>query len=90
MLKKYLITLKNIVEENLSQEFKFKNIEKIKNYFIEEIDQNKLIGKKHKKVCPVLNYIEHLLISSSTVTGFTSISAFTFLVGVHIRITCSA
>ena len=34
------------------------------------------MSKKHKKVCGVLNYIEHLLSFVSTVTGCLSISAF--------------
>ena len=38
------------------------SIDETKNYFIEEIKQNKLMSKKHKKVCNILNYIEHLLI----------------------------
>ena len=29
-----------MVEENLSQEFRLKNIYKIRNYFFEEIEQN--------------------------------------------------
>ena len=29
-----------MVEENFSQEFRFRNIEEIKKYFIKEIDQN--------------------------------------------------
>ena len=37
-------------EENISQEFRFKKIDKIKNYFNEEIKQNLLISKKHKKI----------------------------------------
>ena len=43
-------------DENLSQEFRFKNIDKAKNYFIEEINKNELMSK----VCRVLNYIELL------------------------------
>ena len=35
-------------EENISQEFRLKNIEKISNYLIEEINQNDLISKKYK------------------------------------------
>ena len=35
---------------------------------------------KHKKVCRVLNYIEHLLILISTVNGCVSIWAFTSLI----------
>ena len=37
-----------------------------------------------------MNYIEHLLILSSTVTGCISISAFASLVGIPIGITSSA
>ena len=40
-------------------------------------DRNELISKKHKKVCRVLNYIEHSLVLISTITGCISISAFT-------------
>ena len=36
-------------EENVNQEFRLKNIEEIKIYFIKEIDQNELMTKKHKK-----------------------------------------
>ena len=49
-------------EENISQEFTLKNIEKIKNQFIKEIDQNDLISKKYKKVSTILNYIDTVLL----------------------------
>ena len=52
------------------------------------------MSKKHEKVLYYfvrgLNYIEHLLISMSTVTGCVSISAFASLVGIPIGITSSA
>ena len=57
---------KNLVEENISQEFRLKNINETRNYFIEEINQNELMTKKHK------SYFEHLLILVSTVTGCVS------------------
>ena len=38
-----------MVEENISQEFRFKNIDETRNYFLEEIKQNELMSKKHKK-----------------------------------------
>ena len=38
--------------------------------------ENDLISKKHKKVCGILNFTEHLLILASTVTGSVSISNF--------------
>ena len=38
-----------MTEENISKEFRLKNIDEAKNYFIKEIKQNGLISKKHKK-----------------------------------------
>ena len=76
--------------ENLSQEFRLKNIDETRNYLIEEINWNQLISKKHKMVCTTLNYIEHFLILGSAVTGCVSISAFSSLVGIPIVITGSA
>ena len=35
-----------MTEENISQEFILKNVDKTRNYFIEEIDQNELLSKK--------------------------------------------
>ena len=34
------------------------------------------MSEKYKKICNYLNYVEHLLILVSTVTGCVSISAF--------------
>ena len=38
-----------MTKENISQEFRLKNIDEIRNYFIEQMNQNELIKKKHKK-----------------------------------------
>ena len=46
--------------------------------------------RKHKKVDMVLNYIEHLLISVSTIPGCDSISDFASLVSVPLGVTTSA
>ena len=43
--------------ENISQEFRLKNIDQTRNYLIKEINRNKLMSKKHKKICTTLNYI---------------------------------
>ena len=56
-------------EENISQEFRLKDIGETRNYFLEEIEQNELMSEKHKKVCTTLNYIEHFLILASVITG---------------------
>ena len=71
-----------MVEENISQEFRLKNIDETRNYFLEEIKQNQLISKKHKKICKTLNHIEHFVILASIITGCISISAFTSLLGI--------
>ena len=47
------------------------------------------MSEKHKNTCKYLNYVEHLLILASTVTGCVSISAFTSLVAVPVGITSS-
>ena len=46
-----------MAEENVSQEFRLKNIGETINYFLEEIKQSELMSKKHKKVCTNLNYL---------------------------------
>ena len=51
-----------MTEEKINREFRLKNKEEIRNYFIEEKNQNELMSMKHKKVCRVLNYIKHALI----------------------------
>ena len=71
-------------------EFRKQKIDQIRNYLIEEIIQNGLMCKKHKKVRGVLNYIEHSLIVIYIITGCVSISAFASLVGIPIGITISA
>ena len=76
-------------EENMNQEFRLQKIGKIRNYLIEEINRNKLMSKKHK-VCRILNYIDHLVITISAITGCVSISAFTSLVGITIGVISSA
>ena len=77
-------------EEKTNQEFRLKKIEEIRNFLIEEINRIELMCKKHKKVCRVLNYIDHSLIVISTITGCVSISAFASLVGIPVGITRSA
>ena len=55
--------------KDASQEFRLKNIDKARNYLLEETKQNKLMSKKHKKVCTILNYIEYPLILASPIMG---------------------
>ena len=79
-----------MVKQNISQEFKLKNINETRNYFLEEIEQNESISRKLKKVRTTLNYVKHLLILASAIIGYISISAFASLLGIPIGITNSA
>ena len=36
-------------QENLSQEFRLRNIDETRNYFVKEIKQNELMSNKQKK-----------------------------------------
>ena len=74
----------------MSQEFTLKSIIKIRNYFLEEIEQNEMMSRKHEKVSTTLNYFEQFLNLASTITGYISISAFASLIGIPIGITNSA
>ena len=78
------------MEENTCQKFRLKNIDETTNYLIEEIIQNELISKNHKKAFTFLNCVEHILILCPTIPEYVSISAFTSLVGILIEITSSA
>ena len=73
----------------MSQEFRFKNIDETRDYFLEEIKQNQLTSRNQKAICTALNYIEHFLILTSTIAGYISISAFAYLLGISIGITSS-
>ena len=68
----------NMAEENISSEIQLKNRDETRNYFLEEIEQNKLMCRKHEKVCTTLNYIEYFLILVSIITGYISFSNFCF------------
>ena len=70
-----------MTEEDMIQEFRFKNIEKT-NYFTKEIDQNELMSTKNEKVCMILNYIECVFILVFTVSKCISISPFASLVDI--------
>ena len=70
-----------MVEENISQEFRLKNIGDTRSYFLKQIQQNELMSRKHEKVFTILNYIVHVLTLASTITGCIWISAFASLLG---------
>ena len=75
-----------MTDESISREFRLKNINETRNYYIEEISLNEMMSKKHEIVCRVLNCVKNLLISVSTETGYVSISDFASLIGVPVGI----
>ena len=77
-------------EENVSQKFRLKNINEIRDYLIEERNQNELMSKKQEKVCTTLIYTEHFLVLASTITGFVFTATFASLIGIPLEITNSA
>ena len=79
-----------MAEEKISQEFRMKNIDETRNYFLEEIKQNELMSRNHKTSCTTLNYIAHCLILASKTTGCISISTFASLIVIPIVITSHA
>ena len=80
----------NMTGGNISQEFRLKEVDEKRNYFIEEVKQNKLISKKHKKIFRTLNQTDHLFILVSTVTGCVSVSPCTSLVSIPVGTANSA
>ena len=91
-IRKYIIKSKKkkVKKEKVNKEFRLKNIDETGNYLIEKINGNELMSKKHEKVYIVLNYIEHLLVLISTISGCVFISNFASLVGFSIGIPSSA
>ena len=70
----------------MSQEFRLKNIDETWDYFLEEIEQNKLMSRKHKRVFTTLNYIKYFLILTSTITGCIWVSDFASLLDISIGV----
>ena len=75
-----------MVEKNISQEFRLKNVDETRNYLFKEINRNELISKNTETFVRT----EYFLILSSTITGWISISSFSSLVGILLGITSSA
>ena len=71
-------------KENMSQESRLKNIDETRNYFLDEIERNKLVNRKHKNICTTINYTEHVLILASIIIGYISFCAFPPLLGIPI------
>ena len=65
-MKIYNLKILGLIE---NIEFRLKNVDETRNYFLEEMEQNELMSRKYKKFCTTLNYIERFLILASIITG---------------------
>ena len=65
-----------MVEES-SLEFRLRKVVETTNYLLDEIKNNDLKSEKYERLCKNLNYVEHVLILASAITGCVWISAFT-------------
>ena len=55
---------------NMRQEFRLKNIDKTRNYFLEELKQNVLMRTKQRKGCTILNHTEYFITLVFPITRF--------------------
>ena len=79
-----------MLDQKISQEFRFKKIDETRIYFIEGIKQSYLMIKKYQTFWMVLNYNKHLLILVSMFSSCISIYNFASLVDIPIGIVSSA
>ena len=84
-------TLKtNMTLENLSLDFRLKNIDEARDYLLDKVKHNGLMNEGHKNVCRALNYLEHFLDFVYAARRCVLVSSFTSLVGFPIGIASSA
>ena len=89
--KKYEKVIYKYLRINISSlDFRFKKIDKTRNYLLDAIKYNFSKSKKYSKTSKYLNYVERFLILVSTFNGCISISAFASLGCVPAGITSSA
>ena len=74
----------------MAEEARLRKIDETRNFLLEEIKLNDLMSETYKKICKYLNYVEHLLVLISAVTGCVSISGFASLFYVPVGIKSSA
>ena len=81
-------SIKAIDKTDLSEQTKFRldEINKIENYFIEEINQRKSCSRKLNKYVAVFDYIDQALIVLSATSGGVSIISFTSIAGAPVGI----
>ena len=81
-------SIEAIDKTNLTNQtkFRFNEVSKIENYFMEEINQRKSCNKKLSKYVAVFDYIDQALIVLSTTSGGVSTILFTSIAGAPVGI----
>ena len=81
-------SIRAIDKAHSSEQTKFRldEISKIENYFIEEINQRKSCSQKLNKYVTTFDYMDKILIISSTTTEGVSIISFKSIIGAPVRI----
>ena len=80
LLKEYL-TVNNVIELTNVNKYRLDEINKIKNYFNNEIKERKDIIKKLKKCLVSLDYLDKIFIALSASFGTLSIASYASIVG---------
>ena len=81
MNKHYFISITDTTDLCEQTKFWLDEINKIEDYFIEEINQKKSCWKKLSKYITIFDYIDKILIVLSATTGGISIISFTSVIG---------
>ena len=75
------------MSEEASLEFRLTKIDETRNYVLDEIKHNDLLGEKYRNMtCKYSNHVKHLLILGSTITDRVSVSALASLICVLVGI----
>ena len=58
---KYVTNLKKLGEQNISQEFRLRNLDETRNEILENVKQYEFMSRKHRKVWKTLILLKTLL-----------------------------
>lgn len=67
-----------------AMEFRLNKIDKIKDLFIEEINEREKVSKRLKKILSIINYFDELLLLITRSPGAVSMCSFATITGSHI------
>ena len=75
----------NVIPLNNQQQFRLNKINEIKDYFVAEIKERKLMSKRLSKYIASFDYFDNSLIVLSATTGSTTIASFTTVIGASVE-----